>query len=208
MDRIFIIIAGVALVSFLILSLIVAITSKRRRLEAMSRYQYRPKRSLMTGNERRCFQLLNDIFGERFYIIPNVSLENLLSHKVGNQNRDEAYGFIHHKTVDFVFCNKRTLRPVCAVKFDDNAHTKDNDLGSNPKDMEKFFRSAHLPFVRIVSPKKLNRDFIIEEFSRVIYETSLLPTNSRTTRATKITTSLATPKTSNPKSSRSTLKTK
>lgn len=173
MDKIFIIIAGTALIAFLVISFIVAITAKRRRLEAMSHYHYRPKRSLMVGNERRCFQLLNDIFGEKFYIIPNVSLENLLSHKVGNQNRDEAYSFIDHKTVDFVFCNKRTLRPVCAVKFDDNTKSKDKEPGSNPKDMEKFFRSAHLPFVRITSPKKLNREFIIEEFSRVIYETSL-----------------------------------
>ena len=45
--------------------------------------------------------------------------------------------------------------------------------------MEKFFRSAHLPFVRITKPDKLDRQTIIEEFSRVIYETSILPAGTR-----------------------------
>lgn len=173
MDIILIIIAGVAAVSFLIVSILAGITARRRRQEAMGHCRYRPKKSLMVGSERRCFQLLNDIFGQRFYIIPQVDVSALLNHKVGSQNRLEAYGFIENKTVDFVFCNKQTLRPVCAVKLDEGKPT-DRSLGSDPKDMEKFFRSAHLPFVRITKPDKLDRQTIIEEFSRVVYETSIL----------------------------------
>ncbi len=173
MDIIFIIIAGIAAVSFLIVSILAGIAARRRRQEAMGHCRYRPKKSLMTGTERKCFQLLNDIFGQRFYIIPQVDVSSLLNHKVGNQNRYEAYSFIENKTVDFVFCNKQTLRPVCAVKLDEGKNS-DRSLGSNPKDMEKFFQSAHLPFVRITKPDKLDRQTIIEEFSRVVYETSIL----------------------------------
>lgn len=174
MDTFLIIIAGIATVAFLIVSVLAGINARQRRSEAMSRCRYRPKKNLMVGAERQCFQLLNDIFGQRFYIIPQVSLSALLNHKVGSQNRYEAYSFIENKTVDFVFCNKRTLRPVCAVKLDDGSNKSDHSLGSDPKDMEKFFQSAHLPFVRITKPNKLDRETIIEEFSRVIYETSIL----------------------------------
>ncbi len=173
MDIIFIIIAGIAAVAFLIVSILAGIAARQRRQEAMGHCRYRPKKSLMTGSERKCFQLLNDIFGQRFYIIPQVNVSALLNHKIGNQNRLEAYGFIENKTVDFVFCNKQTLRPVCAVKLDEGKNS-DRSLGSDPKDMEKFFQSAHLPFVRITHPDRLNRQTIIEEFSRVVYETSLL----------------------------------
>jgi len=173
MDTIFITIAGVATATFLILSIFVMVSSERRRRDAIDRFHYRPRKQLMTGSQKRCFQLLNDIFGQRFYVIPDVSLSALLSHKVGSQNRHEAYSFIENKTVNFVFCNKRTLRPVCAIKLDDGARSK-NDIGSDPKDMEKFFRSAHLPFVHIKKPAKLDRQTIIEEFSRVVYETSLI----------------------------------
>lgn len=173
MDTFFMIIAGIAAVAFLIVSILATIITRKRRQEAMGHCRYRPKKSLMTGPERKCFQLLNDIFGQRFYIIPQVDVSALLNHKVGSQNQLEAYGFIENKTVDFVFCNKQTLRPVCAVKLD-NGKTTDRSLGSDPKDMEKFFRSAHLPFVRITKPEKLDRQTIIEEFSRVVYETSIL----------------------------------
>lgn len=173
MDIILIVIAGIATVAFLIVSILAGIAARRRRQEAMGHCRYRPKKSLMVGSERRCFQLLNDIFGQRFYIIPQVDVSALLNHKVGSQNRLEAYGFIENKTVDFVFCNKQTLRPVCAVKLDEGKPA-DRSLGSDPKDMERFFRSAHLPFVRITKPDKLDRQTIIEEFSRVVYETSIL----------------------------------
>lgn len=184
MDTFFITTAAIALGIFLIVSIIVGVSSERHRRDALDRFHYRPKKQLMTGSQKHCFQILNDIFGERFYIIPDVALSSLLSHKVGSQSRSEAYSFIENKTADFVFCNKRTLRPVCAVKIDDNS--KEHSSGNDPKDMEKFFRSAHLPFVRITNPKKLNRDTIIEEFSRVIYETSLLdslPKNSKKSKS-------------------------
>ncbi len=167
-------VAGVAFILFLIISVIASIQMTKRRRASIGRYHYRPRKQLMVGNERRCFQLLNDIFGQKFYIIPSVSLEALLNHRVGGQNREEAYGFINNKIVDFVFCNKRTLRPVCAVKLDDSS-VKDRSPGADPKDMEKFFRSAHLPFVRITNPKTVSREAIIEEFSRVVYETSITP---------------------------------
>lgn len=179
MDIFFIIVAGIAIISFLIVSVMAAFETTRRRREAIGRCRYRPKKSLMVGAERHCFQLLNDIFGQKFYIIPSVSLSALLNHKVGRQNQYEAYSFIENKTVDFVFCNKSSLRPVCAVKLDED--DKESRVpGESPRDMEKFFRSAHLPFVRITNPKKLDRKTVIEEFSRVIYETSLLDNPNKT----------------------------
>lgn len=178
MDKLYIIVAGLALVLFLIVSAVASVTSRQRRKEAMDRCRYRPKKHLMVGVEKTCFQLLNEIFGENFYILPQVSLDSLLSHKVGNQDRYEAYSFIEHKYVDFVFCNKRTLRPVCAVKIEDST-SDDQGPGSDPNDMKKFFRSAHLPFVYLEKPRNLTRERVIEEFSRVIYETSLIQPEKR-----------------------------
>ena len=171
MDRIMITVAGVAVATFLVVSVLAAFETTSNRRDMMSRCHYRSRKQLMTGAEKHCFQLLNDIFGQKFYVIPDVQLSALLSHKVGRQNREAAYSFIDQKTVNFVFCNKETLRPVCAIKLDDGKRSK--SLGSDPKDMEKFFKSARLPFVRITDPKNLDRQTIIEEFSRVIYETSL-----------------------------------
>ena len=105
MDKIFITVAAGATLAFFIISAIVVFSAHNRRLDAADRFRYRPRKQLMTGPEKHCFQLLNDIFGQKFYIIPQVSLDALLSHKVGHQDRNEAYSYIENKTVDFVFCN-------------------------------------------------------------------------------------------------------
>lgn len=173
-DRIYLTCAAVATLLLFLVSVLAGVTTRRRYREAMERCRYRPRKHLMVGAERQCFQLLNELFGQKFYVIPGVSLDSLLSHKVGAQSRYEAYRFIENKTVDFVLCNKRTLRPICAVKIDDEKKYDENNPGSDPKDMEKFFRSAHIPFVRITKPQKLTRQRVIDDFSRVIYETSLL----------------------------------
>lgn len=172
MDVFLISMAGTALVAFLIVSILAAILARQRRQDAMARCRYHPVKSLMNSNERRCFQLLNDIFGQKFYIIPQVSVSALLSPKAGGSNPDIASDFIDNKLVDFVFCNKNTLRPVCAVKLDSGKN--DHTPGSDPKDLTRFFKSAHLPFVYLTHPKRVTRESVIEDFSRVIYETSLL----------------------------------
>lgn len=171
-DKIYITVAVVATLLLFLVSVLIGVTTRRRQREAMDRYKYRPRKHLMVGQEKQCFQMLNDLFGEKFYVIPNVNLASLLSHKVGMQDRYAAYRFIDNKTVDFVLCNKNTLRPICVVKLEDGVQNDLKEPGSDPRDMEKFFRSAHIPFIFLAKTQRLTEEYIIEEFSRVVYETS------------------------------------
>lgn len=171
-DKIYITVAVIATVLLFLVSVLIGITTRRRQREAIDRFKYRPRKHLMVGSSKQCFQMLNDLFGQKFYIVPEVSLSSLLSHKVGTQDRYAAYKFIENKTVDFVLCNKRTLRPVCAVKLEDGVRNNAKEPGSAPEEMEKFFRSAHIPFIYLAKTQRLTPEYIIEEFSRVVYETS------------------------------------
>ncbi len=178
-DKIYITVAVIATLLLFLVSVLVGVTNRRRQREAIDRFKYRPRKHLMVGPTRQCFQILNDLFGQRFYIIPEVSLSSLLSHKVGLQDRYAAYRFIDNKTVDFVLCNKRSLRPICAVKLEEGVQNDLKQPGSDPHDMEKFFRSAHIPFIYLTKTQRLTPDYIIEEFSRVVYETSKIQPASR-----------------------------
>lgn len=177
-DRIYIAIAIIAVVALFFVSVLAGITIRRRQRQVMDHCRYRPRKRLMNNTEKRCFQLLNELFGETFYIIPQVSLSALLNHKVGTQDRHTAYQFIENKVVDFVLCNKRTLRPICAVQIDEEhlkpAKTPIKTPGNNAQDIKRFFQSAHIPFVYLPRAKDINRQDVINEFSRVIYETSIL----------------------------------
>lgn len=186
-DKIYITIAIVSTLALLFVSILIGVATRRRQRQLLNNCRYRPRKRLMEGSERRCFQLLIQLFGDKFYIIPDVAVSSLLNHKVGTQDRHAAYSFIEDKTVDFVLCNKRTLRPICAIKLSDHhralnnraiASVKNKNLpknipGNRPEDLQKFFKSAHIPFVYL--PKAdISADIIIEEFSRVIYETSTI----------------------------------
>lgn len=169
-DKIYITIAVIATLALFFVSVLAGVTIRRRQRQVMTNTQYRPRKRLMDGTEKKCFQLLIELFGDKFYIIPQVELMALLNYKVGTQDWRQARGFIENKTVDFVLCNKRSVRPICAVKLYDPKAGQ--EIGSNPEDMEKFFRSAHLPFVYLPRRQSITRQNIIDEFSRIIYEIS------------------------------------
>ncbi len=171
-DRIYITVAVLATLLLFLVSVLAGVTTRRRQRDAMDRFKYRPRKHLMVGTSKQCFQMLNDLFGQKFYVIPEVAISSLLSHKVGTQDRYAAYKFIENKSVDFVLCNKRTLRPICVVKLEDGVQNDAKDPGSAPEEMEKFFRSAHIPFIYLAKTQRLTPEYIIEEFSRVVYETS------------------------------------
>lgn len=171
-DRIYITVAVLATLLLFLVSVLAGVTTRRRQRDAMDRFKYRPRKHLMVGASKQCFQMLNDLFGQKFYVIPEVAISSLLSHKVGTQDRYAAYKFIENKSVDFVLCNKRTLRPICVVKLEDGVQNDAKDPGSAPEEMEKFFRSAHIPFIYLAETQRLTPEYIIEEFSRVVYETS------------------------------------
>lgn len=171
-DKIYITVAVIATLLLFLVSVLIGVTTRRRQREGIDHFKYRPRKHLMVGSSKQCFQILNNLFGQKFYVIPNVSLSSLLSHKVGVQDRYAAYKYIEDKTIDFVLCNKRTLRPICAIKLEDGIKGDPKTPGGAPEEMSKFFRSAHLPFVYLARTQRLTEAYIIEEFSRVVYEIS------------------------------------
>lgn len=175
-DKIYLTTAVVAVVGLFFVSVLAGISVRQRSQGLKARARYRPRKRLMEGPEKLCFQLLIELFGEKFYVIPQVEVSALLNHKVGAQDRQTAKRFIENKTVDFVLCNKHTLRPICAVKLAEprtkNTKTTRHPLETTPQDLKKFFKSAHLPLVYLTKPEKLNRSYLIDEFSKEVYETS------------------------------------
>lgn len=169
-DKIYITVAVIATLAFFFVSVLAGVTIRQRQRQVMSNTKYRPRKRLMDNTEKKCFQLLIELFGNKFYVIPQVELLALLNYRVGTQDYRQARGFIENKTVDFVLCNKRDVRPICAVKLYDPKAGQ--ELGSDPEDMERFFRSARLPFVYLPRKQSITRKNIIDEFSRVIYEIS------------------------------------
>lgn len=110
-------------------------------------YSYSAKRLLMTRTEAEFFVRLNRIAEERYFVFPQVHLSALLYYNGREHNRLYAFRHINGKSVDFVLCDKETLRPTYAVELDDKTH-ENADRKERDSEVERIFEEAELPLVR------------------------------------------------------------
>ncbi len=133
----------------------------------LSQYQYRAKKHIMTNYEEKSYRKLISVFNKKFYVIPQISLATLLDHKVRGQNWYGAFQHINRKTVDYILLNKITLELICAVELDDYTHEwekrRERDL-----EVERIFREAGIPLVRLNNITNLSNTEIIACFAKVI----------------------------------------
>lgn len=168
MDNIFIYIV----VAFVILLFIDFATrklfaSKESTEIKKSTYRYFAKNAIMTERENKFFRQLNEILGNKWFIIPQVHLSALLNHKVKGQNWKAAFRHINGKSVDFVLLSKETLKPICAIELDDSTHNYKNRV-ERDAEVERIFADAKLPLARFKNPEKLSRQDIVNTIAAAI----------------------------------------
>lgn len=117
----------------------------------------------MTQTEAEFFVRLNQVVEERYFVFPQVHLSALLDHRVKGQDWRYAFRHINGKSVDFVLCDKQTLRPTYAIELDDKTHER-NDRKKRDNEVERIFEEADLPLVRFAS-KDVSESEIISALS-------------------------------------------
>lgn len=148
-----------------ILAIITTIRSNKQRKEKAP-YLYKAKEHLMTASEEAFFRMLTDVAADKYYVFPQVHLSGFLDHKIPKQNWKYAFRHINGKSVDYVLCDKTTLKPVYAVELDDYTH-QSKDRVERDKEVERIFEHANIPLVRFTDYKSLSREDIIVKFSEV-----------------------------------------
>ena len=132
-----------------------------------STYHYFAKNAIMTERENKFFKQLNEILGNKWFIIPQVHLSALLNHKVKGQNWKAAFRHINGKSVDFVLLSKETMKPICAIELDDSTHNYKNRV-ERDAEVERIFAEAKLPLARFKNPEKLSRQDIVNTIATAI----------------------------------------
>jgi very-short-patch-repair endonuclease len=122
----------------------------------------------MTKSESEFFRMLDKAVCDRYYIFPQAHLSAILNHKVPGQNWKYAFRHINGKSVDYVLCDKQTLKPVYAVELDDYTHSY-SDRQERDQEVERMLQSAGIPLVRFGEYKTLTKD----EISRRFFEAHL-----------------------------------
>jgi hypothetical protein len=125
-----------------------------------SRYRYYAKPYLMTTRENEFFKLLNDIFGAKWFVIPQVHLSSLLNHKVKGQNWNGAFRHINGKSVDYVLVGKESYKIICAIELDDSTHSRADRI-ERDNEINRIFHEAKIPLARIGKFENMSRQEIV-----------------------------------------------
>lgn len=157
------VILGLFIVAIVLLKLVVSNFSTKRKVFKDNLYSYTAKSLMMTRTESDFFSKLDSVVNERYHVFPQVHLSALLDHKVKGQDWKFAFRHINGKSVDFVLCDKETLRPTYAIELDDLTHEQ-SDRRKRDLEVERIFKEANLPLVRFKN-KSVSETEIIQALS-------------------------------------------
>ena len=121
-------------------------------------YDYSAKDHVMTQSEESFFKLLNDTVGDKYYVFPQIHLSSILNHKIKGQNWKAAFSHINGKSVDYVLCDKATLKTVYAIELDDSTHEKKGRMDRDTE-VERMFRLSGISIKRFTTEQ--SRDVIL-----------------------------------------------
>lgn len=127
-------------------------------------YGYVAKNHIMTPAEEKFFNLLQDTVSDKYYVFPQIHLSALLDHRVKGQNWKGAFAHINSKSVDYVLCDKQTLKPVYAIELDDYTHKREDRIARDTK-VEEIFSKSGVCLVRFSNGSSLSSGDIITKLS-------------------------------------------
>ena len=110
-------------------------------------YHYERRDLIMTRAENEFFKMLDAAVGDNYYVFPQVHLSSLFEHKVHGQDWWKAFHHINRKSVDFVICDKQTVRPLAAIELDDWSNKLDKRQARDAE-VERIFKGANFPLLR------------------------------------------------------------
>ncbi len=116
---------------------------------AKQQYPYHTRDSIVTAAELNFYQVLRTVIREHYVICLQVPIQQLFFAKTGDRKQNAHYrGKISQKTVDFVLCDPRALRPLAAIELDDSSHQR-SDRQQRDDFVENVFAAAKLPLIRV-----------------------------------------------------------
>lgn len=132
----------------LLFVVIIAIKFFEQAFRRKSLFEYGRKDFLMTRAEHECYDALMDEMGADYYFFPQIHLDALVFPHSTRKNRLYAFRHINQKSVDFVACDKKYIRPLFVIELDDKTHRQPKRM-ERDKEVERILQGAGIPLIRI-----------------------------------------------------------
>lgn len=112
------------------------------------KYQYGRKDFIMTRAEHECYAALVAEMGADYFFFPQIHLDAIVYPKNTRKDRLYAFRHINQKSLDFVACDKKYIRPLFAIELDDKTHNQPKRI-ERDKEVERILHGAGIPLIRI-----------------------------------------------------------
>ena len=133
----------------LVLQFVRGSRNKRTSSEKSEDLPYVLKRYLMSKAERSFFGMLEQVAdSSRYYIFPQVSLNNLVTVEKGTGSYQAFHNKVDRKSVDFVLFDRSTISPVLALELDDASHDRE-DRQERDAFVDGVLAKAGLPLLHV-----------------------------------------------------------
>jgi very-short-patch-repair endonuclease len=144
---------------FLILLMVAAKVFNEFTRSRKPRFEYHRKDAVMTNAERDCYHALVSEMGPDYDFFPQIHLDAIVQPTDTRKARFYAFRHINQKSVDFVACDKKELRPLFAIELDDKTHNQPKRI-ERDREVERILHDAGIPLIRIANrghfdPKEL-----------------------------------------------------
>ncbi|MEP7290810.1 MAG: DUF2726 domain-containing protein [Chloroflexota bacterium] len=126
-----------------------ALFSRPTEPEIPDLYPYKLRDPLLSPGETAFYQVLLAVVGRRVVVCPKVRLADVFSIKP-TPNHQAFYDRIACRQVDFLLCERYSLKPLLAIELYDHAQPR-SQRKKRDTFIDKVFKAGKLPIMHLVA---------------------------------------------------------
>lgn len=121
--------------------------------------------SLLSPGNRAFYEVLVTVIPPSAVVFAEVSLAAVFDAKKGT-GRQGARNRINQKSVDFVVCDRASMKPLCAIEVDDRTHAR-ADRTSRDEMVNALFDFHHVPLIHVTGAMSYRADDVRRQLASV-----------------------------------------
>jgi len=147
--------------TIVILNVIKEVITKKSKKERV-KLKYNIVNSFMNKTEKEFFNILSSAVQDQYHIFSKVRILDIFTipRHLKYGHRQTLKNYVQSKHVDFLLCEKDTLKPIIAIELDGKSH-----LSKKRKErdelVDQVFESANMRLVHVPVASEYNIDEIV-----------------------------------------------
>jgi hypothetical protein len=138
----------------------------KKKTESKKELPYEKKPYLFdASSEFNLFKTLIELYGDKYYIFPQINYSHLIQPKKSNWEEERKYrSRIDRKSADFVFCDKERIIPMLVIELDGYVHNYKNKQVRD-QFIDDITGIVDLPLLHLKT-KDLSKEFVKSEVDK------------------------------------------